>query len=281
MTHGGDAAAVERAMGLPGGSLLDLSQSLNPFAPDVAPVVARHAGAARNSPDPAEATAALAAALGAPPAAVLLTAGGAEAIELAARAIGGGRAVEPDFGLYPRDGEALFASDPRNPTGERVDARDAAVVDEAFLPLVTGTWRSPRLDDAIAGRVLLLGSLTKVFACPGLRVGYAVGDVDGLRKIQRPWSVSSVALACVPDLLAHADLSRWASELAMLRQRMVTAAPWPADPGVAPYVTFRVDDAAATRRRLLDEQRVLVRDCTSFGLPDRIRVAVHRGVPWL
>jgi histidinol-phosphate/aromatic aminotransferase/cobyric acid decarboxylase-like protein len=50
---------------------------------------------------------------------------------------------------------------------------------------------------------------------------------------------------------------------------------------VAPYVTFRVGDAPAVQGQLMYEHRVLVRDCTSFGLPDRIRVAVHPEVPWL
>lgn len=37
--HGGDGPAVARALGLEPGSLLDLSQNLNPFAPDVVAIV--------------------------------------------------------------------------------------------------------------------------------------------------------------------------------------------------------------------------------------------------
>ena len=58
--HGGDGPAVARALGLDPDDLLDLSQSLNPLAPDPAPVVARHLGALRAYPDPAAATGALA-----------------------------------------------------------------------------------------------------------------------------------------------------------------------------------------------------------------------------
>jgi histidinol-phosphate/aromatic aminotransferase/cobyric acid decarboxylase-like protein len=232
-------------------------------------------------PDAAEATAALAEVLAVPEDAVLITAGATEAIELAARSLGGGRVAEPDFGLYPRGGEHLFVSDPRNPTGERVDGREASVVDEAFLPLVTGSWQSPRLADALAGKVLALGSFTKVFACPGLRLGFVIGDVEPLRRLQPPWSVSSVALALVPDLLARSSLPMWSAQLADLRREMVNRAPWPADLGVAPYVSFDVGDAVTERARLVRESRVLVRDCTSFGLPDRVRVAVHPEVPWL
>ena len=141
--HGGNAAAVERAQGWRPGAVLDLSANLNPYAADIRPLVRRHAGAAARYPDPGPATEALAAAFGVDPATVLLTAGGAEAIDLATRVLGGGRVVEPDFGLFPRGGRALFASDPRNPTGERVEAVGAAVVDEAFLPLVTGRGAHP------------------------------------------------------------------------------------------------------------------------------------------
>ena len=44
----------------------------------------------------------------------------------------------------------------------------AAVWDEAFYPLATGTWT--RADTG----TVVVGSLTKVFACPGLRAGYVV-----------------------------------------------------------------------------------------------------------
>ena len=108
-----------------------------------------------------------------------------------------------------------------------------------------------------------------------------MGDVEPLRALQRPWSVPSIACAVVADLLETARLAEWVQAIGAVRAAMVAAAPWPADPGVAPYVTFRVGDAAAAQAHLLSQHRVLVRDCASFGLPDRIRVAVHPEVPWL
>ena len=45
--HGGDGAAVAAALGLDGDSFLDLSQSLNPVAPDPVPIVGRHLPALR------------------------------------------------------------------------------------------------------------------------------------------------------------------------------------------------------------------------------------------
>jgi histidinol-phosphate/aromatic aminotransferase/cobyric acid decarboxylase-like protein len=45
-------------------------------------------------------------------------------------------------------------------------------------------------------------------------------------------------------------------------------------PSIAPYLAFRVGDAAALRGRLL-RRGILVRDCASFGLPGFIRVAAR------
>src|SRR4051812_33488074 len=121
--HGGDGPRVARALGLDPAAVLDLSQSLNPVAPPVGPVVARHLDRLVEYPDPAPATAVLAAALAVDPARVLLTNGGAEAIALVAAEVGRGWVDEPDFSLYARhlpvlDREApRFRSNPHSPSG--------------------------------------------------------------------------------------------------------------------------------------------------------------------
>src|SRR3954471_1108269 len=88
--HGGDGPRVARALGLDPAAILDLSQSLNPVAPPVGPIVGRHLDRLAHYPDPAVATAELAAVLGADRARVLVTNGGAEAIALVAAELGRG-----------------------------------------------------------------------------------------------------------------------------------------------------------------------------------------------
>ncbi|MCY3925080.1 MAG: hypothetical protein OXG52_06165 [bacterium] len=113
--HGGDGPAVARALGLDPGSLLDLSQNLNPFAPDVATLAALHLGELRRYPDPAAASRLLAGAMGVDPARLVLTNGAAEAIGLVAGEIGGRVQSEPEFGLHPRgDAGPVWRSDPHN-----------------------------------------------------------------------------------------------------------------------------------------------------------------------
>ena len=273
--HGGDGARVARALGVDPAAVLDLSVSVNPVAPDVGEVLAKHVDAARRYPDPAVATAALAETLGVSDDWVLLTNGGSEAIDLVARALRGGVTAEPDFGLYPRgDDGPRWRSNPNNPSGVLAGPGDRADVwDEAFYPLATGEWTR---GDADRGAVVV-GSLTKVFACPGLRAGYALADpatIAALAALQPEWSVNGLAVAALPGLLAAADLPAWRDEITRLRAALIDVLrrhgfrPQPSD---ANYVL--VPDAGGLRERLA-RHLVVVRDCASFGLSDHIRVAV-------
>src|SRR5262249_35085847 len=116
--HGGDGRAGAAALGVDPASVLDLSVSLNPFAPDVRALALGHLDALTRYPDPDRATAALAAAIGVDAERVVLTNGGSEAIALVAAELGPGWVAEPDFSLYRRHLPALRAGAPegrRNP----------------------------------------------------------------------------------------------------------------------------------------------------------------------
>ena len=266
--HGGDGARLAAALGVDPGAILALSASLNPVAPDVGEVVAKHLDAVGRYPDRAEATAALAAAMAVDPDRLLLTNGVAEAIALVAAELGG-QVDEPDFGLYPRGSGPRWRSDPHNPTG-RLAGEDerAGVWDEAFYPLATGRWTR---GDAHA---VVVGSLTKLLACPGLRIGYVLApDVGRFRGCQPEWSVNGLAAAALPDLLETVDLPGWAQAVAGLRTDLVgvlRSAELSPQPSDANFVLVR---APGLRARLAPH-RILVRDCASFGLPDHVRIAV-------
>jgi histidinol-phosphate/aromatic aminotransferase/cobyric acid decarboxylase-like protein len=264
--HGGDGARLAAALGVDPGAVLDLSASLNPVAPDVGEVVGKHLDALRRYPDVGEATTALAHAMAVYPDRLLLTNGGSEAIALVAAELGG-RVEEPDFGLYPRARGPLWRSNPHNPTGRlAAHGEEADVWDEAFYPLATGRWTT--------GRPLVVGSLTKLLACPGLRVGYVLADPDVVRRLRQPaWSVNGLAAAALPDLLATVDLPGWAAAVAALRTRLadiLRAAGLGPEPSDANFVLVH----APRLRVRLAPHGILVRDCATFGLPDHVRIAV-------
>ncbi len=119
-----------------------------------------------------------------------------------------------------RDAGALFLCRPNNPTGTLIE-RGAIerllamaqrhdvllVVDEAFVDFVCPDERlTPLL--ARFDNLLLLRSMTKLYAIPGLRLGYLLGKasaVDEIAGLQLPWSVNALAAGLVAPLLADRD----------------------------------------------------------------------------
>ena len=280
--HGDDAMRVATALGIDVDDVVDLAQTLNPVAADATVVLQKHLATVAHYPDPTVATDALARAMDVDPACLVLTNGGAEAIALIAQELGTGWVEEPDFSLYARHLPVLestagrWRSNPHNPTGRLAPAAErAAVWDEAFWPITTGSWTR---GDTEAGAVVV-GSLTKLLACPGLRIGYVLAPdtafADAVRIRQPRWAVNALATAALPDLLAPVDLVRTAGQVGELRAvfahelRTRGLAVEEAD---APWVLVRHPGL----RDELARQAVLVRDCTSFGWPHVFRVATPR-----
>ncbi len=277
--HGGNAEHLARVLGRPVCDILDLSASLNPLAPDCRPALVAALDELDRYPDDTGATAALADAMGVDADRLVLTNGGAEAIALVAQHRPRGWADECDFGLYRRHLADLdpagpqWRSDPHNPTGRLAAAGDrAAVRDEAFYLLATGRWT--RGD---AGTTAL-GSLTKAWALPGLRVGYVLAadtaEAEAIRTLRPRWSVNGLVCAALPALLDLADPGRWRDGIADLRSQLVDVLDdhdLVAETSDVNYVW--VPQAAGLRDRLLPHG-ILVRDGSSFGRPDAVRIAV-------
>jgi histidinol-phosphate/aromatic aminotransferase/cobyric acid decarboxylase-like protein len=281
--HGGDGALVAAALGLDPSEVLDLSASLNPFAPDVARLAARHLESLRRYPDVGAAESLVADLVGVPTERLVLTGGGAQAIALVAEQLGAGWVDEPEFSLYRRHLRQLertalaWRSDPHNPTGRLAQGHEAgratepAVWDEAFLPLSAATWTRHR-----PGWVL--GSLTKAFACPGLRLGYVVAPTAEaaltLRQRRPVWAVGGLACALLPDLVERADPPGWTTRIAEARSALAETlvhhgfSPLPSD---APWLLV---PGATGLREALARRGVVVRDCASFGLTGHVRIAV-------
>lgn len=286
--HGGDGAAIARALGFDPAEMIDLSTTLDPLAPDPTPILGRHLDSVRRYPDPTTATRALADVIGVPVGRLLLTNGGAEAIDLVGRVLGG-HVDEPEFGLYPRGdaGGPRWRSNPNSPLGHLADPPDPpdpdgeppTVWDEAFWPLATGTWS--RRDD-LRGDVIV-GSLTKLLACPGLRAGYLIvpeGEfgrnlLDRVRALRAGWPVSTLLCEALPDLLDTVDLPDRAARLRRHRRLVETEF---GDRGleiVGGGPTWLLLRNSSLRDRLAPHH-IVVRDCASFGLRDTVRIGLPR-----
>jgi threonine-phosphate decarboxylase len=199
---------------------------------------------------------------------------------------------------FPADAAGVFwTGHPNNPTGRAWDragllqAVDASlglltVVDEAFLPFLPDE-ADRSLAAAVAERdnLLVLRSLTKQFAMPALRIGYAVASPDmitRLRQYQDPWTVSEAAEAAALAALDQPDhmpatVSFVVEESARVAERLWDlpglrpAWPEPRRPDDAPplpnFLLASVTGDGWTAPLLHDalaRHGVLVRECSDF-----------------
>jgi histidinol-phosphate aminotransferase len=188
--------------------------------------------------------------------------------------------------LEDYDGERLvYLTSPHNPTGARFSLADVetiaeetgggtlTVVDEAYAEYAD----APSAVELLGARedVAVLRTFSKAFGLAGLRVGYAVVPdawAHAYRKVNTPFAVNELAcraaLAALEDD-AHVEQSvsaaRWARE--HLRTEL-DADTWESH---ANFVLADVGDAS-TVTEAATERGVIVRDCTSFGLPGCVRV---------
>jgi threonine-phosphate decarboxylase len=220
----------------------------------------------------------------------------------------GGSALieEPTFGEYllsvrlagghqaarNEDPNVRFLCNPNNPTGElkkkgdilallseRSETGASLFLDEAFIELADPCQS---LSDVRSPDLFVLRSLTKSFSVPGIRFGYAFGEPDlisALETLRPPWSVNALAEQCALDAFSRygelegsrkkiqAEREFLSAGLAGLGLQVV--------PSSANFILVHTGMPVAPLCRCLLASDILVRDCTSFGLPESIRVAVR------
>jgi len=203
--------------------------------------------------------------------------------------VAGGHVV--DFGQSAA-ARLTFVCNPNNPDGGYVQAAEMArlvdataglvAIDEAYAPFVEERWDSRPLLGR--GNVVVLRSMTKDHALPGVRLGYALARPDlarAIASIRPPWSVSAGALraglaALDPVAQAHvAEARAVVAESRRLLSEGFRRLGYTVRPSQSNFVLIDVGDGAAFRRALLPRGMV-VRDCASFGLAAHVRVACKR-----
>ncbi len=316
VTYGGNVLAIARERGWDWREVLDLSASINPLGPSphVRPAIeeALDRVALYPEPLPERLSEALAEAWGVEPGQVLVGSGGTELIHFLARAGWNGpaalgvpvwaefyrafpyalrvRADSPE--QWPQRG-LLILSQPGNPTGisvapevikRAIASREGPVlIDESFIEFT-------RLESAVRWvqdhpNVMVLRSLSKFHALPGLRVGALVASEDWIRRFRRkrdPWRVSTLAeaaaLAAVRDT-AHAERTRQVveEERAWLLAQLESMNGLSVLPGEANYLLAYTDRPAAEVCQWFLERKILLRNCARLPGVDgeAVRFAVR------
>ena len=191
----------------------------------------------------------------------------------------------------------LLLNNPHNPTGQLFSRRSIlpyleqfalVVIDEAFMDFLPPEEQETLIPDVEAyPNLVVLRSLTKFYALPGLRIGYAVAHPDRLKHWQKwrdPWAVNSLAAEAAMAVLEDTEFqqqtftwlktarSRFYNDLANISGLFPL-------PGAANFFLVATDfSATELQAQLLKQTQILIRDCLSFPeLGDRyFRVAIRR-----
>lgn len=183
----------------------------------------------------------------------------------------------------PDSANLMFICNPNNPDG-RIWTEDEIrsllenypdmmlVVDESFI------WFAPEACSAIPllkeyTNLLVVRSMTKCYAIPGLRLGYLLGDEKLLEYIGcfgQPWSVNALAIEAGKYLLEQGE-DGLPNASALLERQLVFAGRIAEIQGFRPLPShtsfFLVEtdyDSRDLKSWLLEKEGLLIRDASNF-----------------
>ncbi|MFO6424140.1 threonine-phosphate decarboxylase CobD [Motilimonas sp. KMU-193] len=195
--------------------------------------------------------------------------------------------------------DVLVVCNPNNPTGQFIDLEQMAqlatltqnhdcrmLVDEAFIEFVDN---GEACSVARLGlpHVFVIRALTKFFALPGIRLGFAICHelalIERIAQIREPWSVNALAevaaVTAVEDSeYIEASLQWLNAERAFLMAELAQLPGWVAYPSRVNFVLCKLPPIwqATALREVLLNQGIVIRNASNFhGLDESyIRLAI-------
>ena len=240
---------------------------------------------------------------------VLVTSGAVDAIYLIAQVFryeGTCRIMQPTFREYEdacrvfgyqerEDGALCWLCNPNNPTGDVMAVEDVlALAERHRLIIVDQSYEdytmAPLIQPSdVVGRdnIILLHSMTKRYAVPGLRLGYVTASasiINRLREQYRPWAINALSLEAGKWLVqrgktAIPDLPSYLAETQRLRTMLNEIDGIEALPTQTNFFLCTIQQATAAELKeyLALEHGILIRDASNFtGLtPHHFRIATQ------
>ena len=240
---------------------------------------------------------------------VLVTSGAVDAIYLIAQTYrheGTCHILQPTFREYEdacrvfgyqesEEGALCWLCNPNNPTGDVLPAEDVLalaerhrllIVDQSYEDYTMAPLLRPA-DVVGSDNVILLHSMTKRYAVPGLRLGYVTASsaiISRLREQYRPWAINALSLEAGKWLVqrgvtAIPDLPSYLAETQRLRAMLNEVEGIEAQDTLTNFFlcTIRQTTAAQLKEYLAHEHGILIRDASNFtGLtPHHFRIATQ------
>lgn len=196
----------------------------------------------------------------------------------------------------PKNG-CIFICNPNNPTGKLLQKNQLlkiikeakklstiVFVDECFIEMVPDSNESIISAVKKYDNLFILRSLTKSFALPGIRIGYAAASkqiIQVLQKIKIPWSVNSLAQDAANAALKNKSHLKKSNliikkELNYLTNKINHLNGFDCNKSSTNFILIRTKRNSTNLQKKLLEKKILIRDCKNFrGLNNHyIRVAV-------
>lgn len=185
---------------------------------------------------------------------------------------------------YKTRAKCLWLGNPNNPDGcitasETIlsvchgNPESVIIVDEAYTHLCESHESLLKLN-SLPANLIVIRSLTKAFAIPGLRLGYMVAHrviCERIRKIKMPWSVNSVAQQAGLFIVHNyqkllPSTQSLVAESLKLQKALVQMTEIEVTPSGCSYFLAQIKNrkAAGLKESLLQNHGFLIRDASNF-----------------
>ena len=136
--------------------------------------------------------------------------------------------------------------------------------------------------------LFVIRSLTKFYAMPGLRFGYAIADQDfigALQDVRQPWSINSLAVFAAKAALKDTEfiektkssIAREKAQLVKMLKEIDALRVFPSETNFLLVKILNKKTTSTALRESMAKEGILIRDCSTFvGLDDSyFRVTVR------
>lgn len=190
----------------------------------------------------------------------------------------------------------LIINNPHNPTGKlwdkptlkrHLDKFALIIIDEAFMDFITPEY-APSLIDLVRDypNLIVVRSLTKFYAIPGLRLGYAITNAQRCQIWQQwrdPWSVNSFASLVGETVIKDREFQQktyqWLTPARIALENALKQNPlFDPLPSAVNFLLVKTKiPSSQLQQKLLKQSQILIRDCLSFPElgDDFFRIAIR------
>lgn len=190
----------------------------------------------------------------------------------------------------------VFLCNPHNPTGTLVPKKQISwlmeqasqsdsllIIDEAYAEFAGIDFSSAISLVRSNKRVMVTRTFSKAYGLAGFRIGYAIGQPEDIAKIRAsartvPFSVNRLAQAVAPIALLDQDFLR--SVIVKTNNAKISFYEYLDSRNIKHVksntnaVLIKMNNSTDFSRMLLSDFGILVRDTSTFGLPNHMRISI-------